>query len=141
VLNEQEMDALGLDPKVFAPNSETTVDEQEAETIETQVLRGGTRELESIYNTMRSDAGDYFDRQRARSLSPSGNRRPVDADSSSQRKTIVFGSMDEIEQHAQEYYPYRDAHQGKVSVRVCACLAISLLNLIVNQSRRQPVLD
>jgi hypothetical protein len=118
VLNEEEMDALGLDPKVFGPNSKTAVDEQEVETIETEVLKGGARELEDIYNTtIRSEAGEYFDRQRARSLSPSGSHRPMEAESSSQKKTIVFGSMEEMEQHEQEYYPYRDAHQGKVSAR------------------------
>jgi hypothetical protein len=116
VLNEHEMDALGLDSRVFAPGTQTAVDEQEVETVETSVLRGGARELEDIYNnTMRSDAGEYFDRQRARSLSPSGSRRPVDGESSGQKRTVVFGSCDEIDQHEQEYYPYRDAHQGKVS--------------------------
>lgn len=118
VLNEEEMNALGLDPKVFTPNSRTTMDEQEEETIETSVLKGGARELEDIYNSMRSNAGDYFDRQRARSVSPVGNRNPIESHSSEQKKTIIFGSVDEIDQREQEFYPYRDAHQGKVS-RLC----------------------
>lgn len=116
VLNEEEMNALGLDPNVFGPNSRTIMDEQEEETIETQVLKGGSRELEDIYNSMRTGAGDYFDRQRARSLSPSGDRRPIGTESSEQRRTVVFGSVGEIDKCEQEYYPYRDAHQGKVSV-------------------------
>jgi len=115
VLNEEELNAMGLDPEAFGPNTRTTMDEQEEETIETQVLRGGAKELEDIYNSMRTGAGDYFDRQRARSLSPSGDRRPIDSESSEQRKTVVFGSMNEIDNCKQEYYPYRDAHQGKVS--------------------------
>lgn len=122
VMNESEMEALGLDSSFFAPNTQVSVDEQEAETIETSVLHGGARELDELYSTMRSDAGEYFERQRARSLSPSSSRRPVEAESSSQKKTIVFGSVDELDHHEQEYYPYRDAHQGKVSVtRAVSC--------------------
>lgn len=116
VLNEEELNAMGLDPNTFGPNSRTTMDEQEEETVETEVLDGRSRELEAIYAAMRQGAaGDYFDRQRARSLSPSGGRAPlVDGQSSEQRRTVVFGSMGEIDKCAQEYYPYRDAHQGKV---------------------------
>lgn len=116
VLNENELNALGLDPNVFGPNSRTMVDEQEEETMESEVLRGGARELEMLYNSMRTDAGEYFDRQRARSLSPSGRRRlPIEDGHSEQKRTIVyFGSMNEIDKCEQEYYPYRDAHQGKV---------------------------
>ena len=113
ILNEEEMNAMGLDPKVFGPNSRTTMDEQEEEMIETQVLKGGARELEDLYNSMRNEAGEYFERQRARSVSPVGNR--LESHSSEQRKTIVFGSVDEISNREQEFYPYRDAHQGKVS--------------------------
>lgn len=134
VLNQEEMDALGLDPSVFGPNSRTTMDEQEEETIETSVLKGGARELNAIYNSMRNDAGDYFERQRARSLSPAGGR-PSEEYSSEQKKTILFGSVDEINNQDQEYYPYRDAHQGKVSAvevlllfsRRCSCLCSSKL--------------
>lgn len=114
VLNEEELNALGLDPKVFSPNSRTTMDEQEEETVETSVFKGGARELEDIYNSMRTDASDYFDRQRARSVSPVGNRNPIESESSEQKKTIIFGSVDEINTREQEFYPYRDAHQGKV---------------------------
>lgn len=115
ILNQQEMDALGLDPSVFEPNSRTAVHEDEEETVETSVLKGDARQLEEIYNSMRTGAGDYFDHQRARSLSPSGSRNPMDNMSSKQqKKTVIFGSMEEIDQREQEYFPYRDAHQGKV---------------------------
>lgn len=120
ILNERELDALGLDPNVFGPNSRTTVDETEEENVETSILKGDARELEDIYNSMRTGAGDYFDHQRARSASPSsGNRRaqggPIENESSSQKKTVIFGSVEEIDRQEQEYFPYRDAHQGKVS--------------------------
>lgn len=115
VMNEEQLNALGLDPNFFGPNSRTMMDEQEEELIETSVLKGGRRELEGIYNSMRTEAGDYFDRQRARSVSPSGNRYPIEAENSEQKRTVVFGSMEEINNREQEFYPYRDAHQGKVS--------------------------
>lgn len=116
VVNEEDIDALGLDPKLFGPNSRTTMDEQEEELIETSVLKGGRRELEDLYQSMRTDAGDYFDRQRARSASPVGNRNPIESESSEHKKTVIFGSVDEINRE-QEFYPYRDAHQGKVKYK------------------------
>lgn len=113
VMNEEELNALGLDPNFFGPNTKTMMDEQEEELIETSVLKGGRRELESLYNSMRTDTSGYFDRQRARSVSPTGTRRPIDSEQS-EKKTVIFGSVDEIDRE-QEFYPYRDAHQGKVS--------------------------
>lgn len=115
ILNEEELEALGLNPKVFGPNSRTTMDEQEEEMIQTSVMKGGSRELEDFYNQhiRNDDADEYFGRQRARSVSPTGNRQESSA--SEHKKTIVFGSVDEIDQREQEFYPYRDAHQGKVS--------------------------
>lgn len=115
VLNEEELNALGLNPNVFGPNTRTMVDDQEEETIETSVLKGGARELEDLYNSMRIDKDGYFDRQRARSVSPSGNRNPIEQESSEHKKTVIFGSVNEIDNREQEFYPYRDAHQGKVS--------------------------
>lgn len=115
VLNEEEMNALGLDANVFGPNTRTMVDDQEEETIETSVLKGGRRELEDLYNSMRIDKDGYFDRQRARSVSPNGSKNPIEQESSEQKKTVIFGSVDEINNRDQEFYPYRDAHQGKVS--------------------------
>lgn len=114
IMNQEELDALGLDPNFFGPNTKTTMDEQEEELVETSVLKGGRRELESLYNSMRTDTSGYFDRQRARSASPTG-RNPIDSEQS-ERKTVIFGSVDEIDRE-QEFYPYRDAHQGKVSTR------------------------
>lgn len=37
VMNQEELDALGLDPNFFGPNTKTTMDEQEEEMIETSV--------------------------------------------------------------------------------------------------------
>lgn len=116
VMNEEELNALGLDPNFFGPNSKTRMDEQEEEFVETSVLKGGRRELEHLYNTMRTDTTGYFDRQRARSASPTGNRNLMDSEQS-ERKTVIFGSCEEIDRE-QEFYPYRDAHQGKVSMRL-----------------------
>lgn len=118
VLNEEDLDALGLDPKFFGSNSKTMMDEQEEELIETSVLKGGSKELEDIYNSMRVDTTGYFDRQRARSVSPVGNRNPIESEHSEHKKTIIFGSVDEINNKEQEFYPYRDAHQGKVSDQI-----------------------
>lgn len=115
VLNEEDLDALGLDPKFFGSNTKTMMDEQEEELIETSVLKGGSKELEDMYNSMRVDTTGYFDRQRARSVSPVGNRNPIESEHSEHKKTIIFGSVDEINNTEQEFYPYRDAHQGKVS--------------------------
>lgn len=106
ILSEQEMDALGLDPNVFGPNSKTTVNEDEEETVETSVLKNDARQLEEIYNSMRTGAGDYFERE---------GGQGTDMTSKQQKKTVIFGSMEEIDQREQEYFPYRDAHQGKVS--------------------------
>lgn len=116
VLNEQEMNALGLDPSIFGPNSKTTLDEQEEELIETSVLKGGKRELEELCRSMRTqEAGNYFEsRQRARSVSPSGRQNAVD-ENSEERRVVLFGSVDELNNREQEFYPYRDAHNGKVS--------------------------
>lgn len=113
VLNEEEMNALGLDPEFFSPNSKTMMDEQEEELIETAVLKGGRRELEELCRSMRTqEAGDYFEsRQRARSVSPGG--RPID-ENSEERKVVLFGSCEELNTREQEFYPYRDAHNGKV---------------------------
>lgn len=116
ILNEEELEAMGLNPKVFGPNSRTTMDEQEEEMIQTSIIKGGSRELEDFYNQhIRNDSDEYFERQRARSVSPTGNRNPIESSSSEHKKTIVFGSIDEIDNREQEFYPYRDAHQGKVS--------------------------
>lgn len=116
VLNEEDLNALGLDPKFFGANSRTMMDEQEEECIETSVLKGGARELEDLYNSMRTDTTGYFDRQRARSVSPVGSRNPIESEHSEHKKTVIFGSVDEINNREQEFYPYRDAHQGKVSI-------------------------
>lgn len=113
ILNEEQLNALGLDQKFFTPNSRTTMDEQEEEMVETSVLNGDKRELEELYQSMRADPSGYFDRQRARSVSPS-NRNPIETEQSSLKKTVLFGSVDEINNREQEFYPYRDAHQGKV---------------------------
>lgn len=113
IMNEEELNALGLDPNFFGPNTKTMMDEQEEELVETSVLKGGRRELENLYNSMRTDTTGYFDRQRARSVSPTGNRHAIDSEQS-EKKTVIFGSVDEIDRE-QEFYPYRDAHQGKVS--------------------------
>lgn len=115
ILNEREMDALGLDPKVFGPNSRTAVHEDEEETVETSLLKGDARQLEEIFNSMRTGAGDYFEHQRARSLSPVAGRNPMNSSESQHKKTVIFGSLEEIDRREQEYFPYRDAHQGKVS--------------------------
>lgn len=58
---------------------------------------------------VKSDSG-YFDkfyltRERARSNSPPA----------ALRKSVNFGSVAEISTREQEFYPFRDAHQGKVS--------------------------
>mgnify|MGYP000892091641 CR=1 FL=1 len=113
VMNEQELNALGLDPKFFGPNSHTMVDEQEEEMVETSVVKDGPREFENMYRSMKTDASDYFDRQRARSVSPTGNRVPIEDEQRELKKTVIFGSVDGIDRE-QEFYPYRDAHQGKV---------------------------
>lgn len=116
ILNEEELEAMGLDPKVFGSNSRTTMDEQEEEMIQTSVMKGGSHELEDFFNEhIRNDGDEYFERQRARSVSPTGNRNPIESSASEHKKTIVFGSVDEIDNREQEFYPYRDAHQGKVS--------------------------
>lgn len=112
VLNEHELADLGLDSQYFGPNSNARVDEQEEETIETSVLKGGSRELEDLYNSMKLEGSDYFDRQRARSVSP--DRHGLESEQS-QKRTVIFGSVDEVNNQEQEFYPYRDAHQGKVS--------------------------
>lgn len=121
IFNEEELNALGLDPKTFGPNSNTLVDEQEEETIETSILKANAQELEQLYQSMRNqEAGDYFDRQRARSLSPGGRNRLDKEETSEQRRTVIFGSLEELndDRTEQEFYPYRDAHQGKVSRRL-----------------------
>lgn len=118
VMNEDDLDALGLDPKFFGSNSKTMMDEQEEELIETSVLKGGSKELENLYNSMRIDTTGYFDRQRARSVSPVGNRNPIESEQSEHKKTVIFGSVDEITNNEQEFYPFRDAHQGKVSCNI-----------------------
>lgn len=115
VVNEEELNALGLDPNFFGPNSKTTMNEQEEETIESSRLNGGARELEALYNSMRGDAGDYFDRQRARSVSPD-RQNPIESESSQMKRTVLFSSVDDLSNRDQEYYPYRDASQGKVSL-------------------------
>lgn len=114
VLNEQDLNLMGLDPHHLRPNSRARVDEREEETIESSVLKEGSRELEDLYNSMRNNTSDYFDRQRARSVSPDRLGGPVEE---CQKKTIIFSSVEEINNQEQEFYPYRDAHQGKVSFR------------------------
>lgn len=115
ILNEEELNALNLDSSYIGPNSNAQIDEQEEEMIETSVLKGGSRELEDLYKSMRNPAGQYFDRERARSASPDHHRADFE---DHQKKTIVFGSVEEIDKHEQEYFPYRDAHQGKVSIYI-----------------------
>lgn len=109
IMKEHDLEALGLDPKTFPANSNTCVDEQQEETIETSLFKGGPEQLRQLLESMRNEAGDYFDRERARN-----NGTPLDGEDSMKR-TVIFGSLEELNNRDQEYFPYRDAHQGKVS--------------------------
>lgn len=89
VMSQDEVDALGLDP-----DSYTNMMNRKA----------------SSYAPSRYGPGNV--QQRARSVSPQGNRNNnIDQEP---RNVTLFGSMEEINNREQEFYPYRDAHQGKV---------------------------
>lgn len=92
-LSEQDLDALGLDPDFFGSNTRTMMDEQEEELIETSVVKGGRQELEGLYNSMRTDASDYFDRQRMKSASQSA----LDHTISEKRDCQFHGSLENFE--------------------------------------------
>lgn len=111
IMKESELEALGLDPKLFGPNSNTNVNEQQEETIESSALSGSPEMFRQLYESMRNDAGQYFDDERARSV----GGIPLDGEESMKR-TVIFGSLEELNNREQEYFPYRDAHQGKVSI-------------------------
>lgn len=66
---------------------------------------------ESYAKLMSHQASSYTLPTRARSVSPVGSRNHFDEEP---KNVTLFGSMEEISPREQEFYPYRDAHQGKV---------------------------
>lgn len=98
IVGEQELQAMGLDPNNYSGG---------------MPMISGTMD-DSLYRSSSgfdTNASFFGERQRARSLSPTGDSSLDDQ----RKKTVIFGSMEEIDTREQEYFPYRDAHQGKVS--------------------------
>lgn len=93
-LSEQELNALGLDPNFFGPNTRTMMDEQEEELIETSVVKD-RRELDLIYNNMLTDASDYFDNHRIKSASQSA----LDHELCERTQSSFQGSAENLDEH------------------------------------------
>lgn len=67
---------------------------------------------DSYAKLMSRKAATYSMPTRARSVSPVGTKRGLNEEP---ENVTLFGSMEELNTREQEFYPYRDAHQGKVN--------------------------
>lgn len=129
-MSEQELNALGLSPEFFGPNSKTMMDEQEEELIETSVVKGGQKELERMYSSMiRTDASDYFDSQRIKSASQAN----LDHESIERTESYIRGSDEDFKE--QHYGTWGTRHQEQKQWKLCNGQWLRLTEFETDQAR------